>query len=68
MVVLVNVGITDFEGICEKAREATRKWSSDHRVKVKNEAVHFWFESRVAATVFEAYCKQNHIPCRRKWD
>jgi hypothetical protein len=63
--VLVNVGITDLEDLREKAREASRKWACDHRVKVKNKAVLFCFDNRGAAFVFEGYCKHNHIPCRR---
>jgi hypothetical protein len=63
-VVLVNIEVADLEGLCEKAREAARKFSSGCKVKPKNEAVLFCFESGGAAWAFETYCYRKHIPYR----
>jgi ATP-dependent DNA ligase len=66
-VVLVNVGVAELEGLRERVRGVPNQSWWDHEVKVKDGAVLFCFENYAAALMFEAYCKQNHIPCRREW-
>jgi hypothetical protein len=67
-VVLVNpAGVAELEDLREKLRAAVEtKWLTyHHEVKVENEAVLFCFKNSYAANMFEVYCRQNHIPCRR---
>ena len=69
-VLLVNVAITELQGLRDKAEEATRKFAipSKHRVVEQNEAVFFCFENSTAAVLFEGYCVCNRITRRRIGD
>ena len=66
-VVLVNVAtITELECLRERARvDASRFGPFAHEVKVRNEAVLFWFEDQLAAAVFQQHCVLDRIPNRR---
>jgi hypothetical protein len=65
---LVNVTIAELQRLRDKAKEATRKFGTKHRVVERNEAVFFCFEKPRVAVLFEYYCLRNQIPCRRIGD